>query len=156
MNYGPGEPYGAANKPPSTPYEEKSKGRTRQDDMASTDINRIMAKFVKTGELPVKNREFFFADVSGMPDFRTAMDMVHNAEEAFMELPPEVRYRFENDPAKFLDFTTDPANREELVTMGLLDAPDEVTAAAAVAGDIARGERVEPVAEPAPEPAPSA
>lgn len=138
MNYGPGEPHSAASKPPSNPYKETSKGRTRQSDLQMSDINTIMAKYQKTGELPTKGREAFFANVSEMPDFRTALDMVHAAEDAFMSLPASMRARFENDPAKFLDFTTNPANRDELVSMGLLDAPDEITEQAAEAGDAAR------------------
>lgn len=150
MNYGKDEPRSAANKPPSRPYTETSKGRTRQDDLKAVDINNIMKRYVKTGELPVRGRGAFFADVSAMGTFREAIHSVHAAEDAFMQLPPDVRARFNNEPADFLDFTSNPANRPELVTMGLLDAPDETTQAAAEAGDKAREQAAAAATDPAP------
>lgn len=120
----PNEPRSAGNLPPSTPYEEHSPGRTRQEDKAAADINHIMAKYERTGLLPVTNREAFFADVSNAPDYRTAIERVHAVEDAFMQLPAKVRARFNNDPSSFLDFTADPANRDEMVKMGLIEGPD--------------------------------
>lgn len=151
MYYQEGEPYGGRNVPPSTPYVEKSPGRTRQDDLKASNINNIVKRYQRTGELPVKNREAFFADVSAVPDFQTAMNIVDQAREGFMSLPAEVRAKHDNDPAKFVDWTADPANRDEMVKMGLLDAPNEITADAAIAGDLARkaaeSSAVESVAE---------
>lgn len=58
--------------------------------------------------------------MSGLVDFRTAMEQVKQADEAFLRLPPVVRKRFDNDPALFLDFVDDPANENELRSLGLL------------------------------------
>jgi len=148
--YAEGEPYGGGNLPPSTPYVEKSPGRTRQDDLESSKIGNIVKRYLKTRELPVTGREAFFADVSSMPDYQTAFGILEAGANAFKQLPAEVKTRFDNDPAKFLDFTNDAGNRDEMVTMGLLDAPDEVTAAAAIAGDAARTAASDPAPEPAP------
>lgn len=148
--YAEGEPYGGNNLPPSRPYVEKSPGRTRQDDLHRCDINNIVARYNSTGELPVKNREAFFADVSSMPDFATAFEVMDKAREGFYSLSAEVKSRFENNPAKFVDFTSNPANRDELVSMGLIDAPGEVTAEAAIQGDLERESlkaKVEPEAD---------
>lgn len=46
-----------------------------------------------------------------------------------MDLPAKVRSRFENDPQKFLEFCSDPKNRDEAVSLGLImsapaSAPD--------------------------------
>lgn len=136
--YADGEPYGGGNLPPSTPYVEKSPGRTRQDDLAASEINNIVKRYNRTRELPVVGREAFFADVSEMPDFATAFETIHKGEKAFMQLPAEIKSRFGNNPAAFLDFTNDPSNRDEMVEMGLLDAPGEVTQEAAEQGDAAR------------------
>lgn len=143
-------PYGGRNKPPNTPYVEDCKGRTRQDDLKFSNINNIVSRYKKTGELPVKNREAFFADVSAVPDFQTAMNLVDAAREGFMSLPAELRAKHDNNPAKFIDWTSNPANRDEMVKMGLLDAPDETTEAAAIAGDAAR---TASAPEPTPPPA---
>lgn len=136
--YAEGEPYGGNNMPPSSPYVEKSKGRTRQDDLERSNINNIIKRYKSSNELPIQNREAFFADVSSMPDFQSAMNLVDAAREGFMSLPAEVRAIHDNNPAAFIDWTSNPDNRDEMVRMGLLDAPNEVTEAAAVAGDVAR------------------
>jgi len=148
-HYGEGEPRGGGNLPPGSPYVELSRGRTRQEDLESSDINNIIKRYWKTKELPVDGREYFFADVSEMPDYQTALHMIEHGKEAFSHVKPDIRARFDNDAAKFLDFTSDPANRDELVDMGLLDAPDEVTELAARAGDATRDAIADPAEEPA-------
>lgn len=119
-HYAEGEPYGGVNLPPNTPYEELSEGRTRQEDLPGADINNIMAKYRQTGLLPVRDREAYFADVSEVGDYRTVKNRILAAEGAFMELPPHLRKRFNNDAAEFLDFTSNPDNRDEMVEMGLM------------------------------------
>ena len=37
----------------------------------------------------------------------------------FEELPATIRKKFENDPAKFLDFVNDERNADEMVELGL-------------------------------------
>ncbi len=107
--------------------------RTKQSEAKATNINTIVAQYDRTGILPSDGREALFADVSDAPDYRTALDLIQKADELFMDIPAAVRARFENDPAIFLDFTSDPANRDEMVEMGLLEKPVVV---------------VEPVVEP--------
>lgn len=138
--YAEGEPYGGGNLPPSTPYQERSAGRTRQDDLERSNINNIVSRYHASGELPERDRDaFFYGDVSNMPDYATVFEIVDRARDGFINsLSPELRARFDNDPAKFLDFTNDPANRNEMVELGLLEAPDEITEVAANAGDAAR------------------
>ncbi len=84
-----------------------------------------MAKYQKTGILPIANRETFFADVTQVTDYRGALENVRIAQEAFRQLPAPIRTRFDNDPAIFLDFTADPENRDEMIQMGLIEKPEE-------------------------------
>jgi phage internal scaffolding protein len=42
------------------------------------------------------------------------------AQDSFLALPAKVRARFDNDPALFVDFASDEANRDELKALGLL------------------------------------
>jgi len=65
----------------------------------------------------------FIGDFSEVVDYRTALEQVAKADEAFMALPAKVRARFSNDAAEFLDFVHNPANKEELVSMGLANPP---------------------------------
>ncbi len=96
---------------------------TKQSEAKATNINTIVAQYDKTGVLPTFGRDALFADVSDIPDYRTALDLISKADEMFMQIPANVRARFENDPAVFLDFTSDPTNRDEMVEMGLLEKP---------------------------------
>lgn len=113
--------YTAYNPPPAVRMSNWGASRTRQSEAEACDINAIMRRYEKTGVLPVEGREAFFADVSNMPDYRTALDHVHEARRYFMTLPADVREKFGNDPAGFLDFVADPDNRDEMVELGLLE-----------------------------------
>ena len=113
--------YSPIDPPPKVVIKEWGKGRTRQSEAAATDINNIMKKYEKTGLLPSLDREAFFADVSTMVDYRTALHHVDKAQKAFMSLPAGVRTKFSNDPAEFLDFVSDEENRPEMVEMGLIE-----------------------------------
>lgn len=132
--------YTAINRPPKVKLMcTEDEGKTRQSDKEGCDINKIMARYVKTGVIPVDQRQGMFMDVSEMPDYQSALENVINAEKLFMSLPAKLRKEFGNDPATFLDFCSDPENATKLVELGLMPDPD--------AG--------EPEPEPAPEPEPS-
>lgn len=136
--------YGAFDPPPAYDLECLDKSLTRQSEAAAADINNIMKQYDKTGMLPQVSVEGLFADVSAMPDYRTALDGVRVANEYFMQLPALVRAQFDNDAAKFLDFAIDPANKPELIKMGLIEDPAQL--------GLDLGEA--PVVLPAPSPGP--
>lgn len=98
--------------------------RTQQSFKEECDINKIVARFKKaTGvdlvETLREGIEAPYMDVSAVPDYRTAFDIVNRAQSIFEALPAILRKRFDNDPAGFLDFVTNPANKDELVSLGL-------------------------------------
>lgn len=99
------------------------KSLTRQSELAGCDVNVIMKRYEKTGELPMNARTAIYADVSEVGDYRTALQIVRDGEAAFMQLPAAVRAKFGNDVGAFLDFAADPANQEDLVQLGLVEAP---------------------------------
>lgn len=104
-----------------------------QSHKETVDINRIMAKYQRTGAIDhVKKHGPEYGSMTSL-DLKTAMDTLIKAETMFMELPSKVRKRFDNDAAKFLDFVQDDANREEAGALGLLtvDAMRELAAAKA-------------------------
>jgi len=98
---------------------------TEQHHAHDADINVIMAKYQKTGQLPQLTVPAQYGDFSNVPDFRTALDMIRERTDTFKSMPPKIRERFHNDPAKFVDFVSDPENREELYTMGLATKPEK-------------------------------
>lgn len=97
---------------------------TKQSEAPACDINRIMAKYEKSGIITHLNENpGFFADVSSMPDYMGALAIVDKASAVFAALPAELRARFENNPALYLEFATNPANREEMITLGMINPP---------------------------------
>lgn len=98
--------------------------RTKQSEAAATNINTIVKQYDRTGILPEGGREALYLDVSAVPDYRSALDQVNLADEMFMQLPADLRARFENDAAVFLDWTSQEENRDEMVELGMLPKPE--------------------------------
>lgn len=105
---------------------------TRQEFKEECDLSLLLKRFARTPEglAALQNAQGFvanarFEDVSNIPDYRTALDQVNLANESFMSLPAVVRRRFDNDPANFLDFVSNPANLDECRALGLAK-PKEV------------------------------
>lgn len=92
----------------------------QQHAKEDADINTLVRRFGITGTMPQLDRIPLQGDFHDITDFHTAANKILEAEQTFMTLPAELRKRFENDPHKFLDFTSDEANREEMGKLGLL------------------------------------
>ncbi len=101
----------------------KDKIRTKQSFKEECDINKIMKKYRKTGQMDpasMNTREAIFADVSGYGDYQEMQAKIQNASEAFMTLSAEIRTRFKNDPGKLLEFMADDTNIPEARELGIL------------------------------------
>lgn len=85
-----------------------------------TDINTIVNKYLRTGEMP-EQRQGIYADISELTDLQEALEQVRAADEAFMALPAEVRRYFDNDPVKLVQFANDPANLDKAIELGLAE-----------------------------------
>ncbi len=110
--------------------------RTKQSEAKATNINTIVSQYDRTGLLPQDGREALFADVADAPDYRTALELIQQADDLFMGMPAELRARFDNEPAIFLDWTSDPANREEMVELGLIEKPVVVPVVEPAPGEV--------------------
>lgn len=84
------------------------------------DINTIVRRFGLTGELPSGVRAPQYGDFTEATDYHTAMNAVIAANNSFMQLPAEVRARFNNDAGAFVDFCSDDKNRAEAKALGLI------------------------------------
>lgn len=93
---------------------------TQQSDAVSADINVIMRRYTKTGVLPPAKNPAQFGDFSQITDFRTALDQIREAQEAFSALPSRIRSRFQNNAAAFVEFAANPDNLDELKKLDLL------------------------------------
>lgn len=96
----------------STACPEITKAIQSQKDEA--DINTIVNRFLKTGELPQMKNPPQYADLIDI-DFQEAMDQVNLAQRSFDALPAKVRNAFGNSPAAFLAYV------DHCVEMGDLD-----------------------------------
>lgn len=83
------------------------------------DINVIVRNFGLTGEMPGVIRTPLQGDFTEVTDYQTAMNLLLQAQEAFLTIPAEVRAEFQNDPQRFLEFASDPANLPRMKEMGL-------------------------------------
>ncbi|WNK12653.1 MAG: internal scaffolding protein [Microvirus sp.] len=90
-----------------------------QDQRDEVDINTIIRRFGLSGELPDVVRLPQYGDFNGISDYREALEAVNAAENAFMELPAEMRSRFHNDVQALLEFCSNPDNAGELERLGL-------------------------------------
>lgn len=95
---------------------------TQQNFAEECDIRNIMAKFKRSGVIShLTSAKEILGDYTEVPDYREALDTVIRAQTAFDELPADWRKRFNNDPAEFVDFVQNPANRDEMIKFGMID-----------------------------------
>lgn len=98
------------------------KSMTQQCFSESSDVNRIMTRWLSGGPPPVSDASrATFRDVSSGMDYREVCDRVLEVQESFDSLPADMRMRFANDPANLLDFVSNPANNDECIKLGLMD-----------------------------------
>lgn len=100
------------------------------------DINTILQKFSITGILPEAPLSPRYGDFTGIGDYHTALNRVIAAQEEFEALPAQIRARFDNDPAKLIDFLDNEANRPEAEELGLVEK---------VAAEVVEATQVTPV-----------
>jgi phage internal scaffolding protein len=94
---------------------------TKQSFKDESDINFIMRKYQQTGFLnPALLRKAEYMEASNL-SFQEAMNIVISAQSDFDSLPAELRKRFGNDPAEFLDFVGNDENLEEMRKLGLVE-----------------------------------
>lgn len=105
----------------------QDKSLTKQAEAEMCDINFIMRKYDKSGLVShLNDRPGFYADVSSVPDYQASLAIVRQAQQVFAELPGKMRARFNNDPAEYLAFVENPANREEMIELGMIPKPEPV------------------------------
>jgi len=87
------------------------------------DINQIMARYQRTGiltENPGSLRPLF-GDFSNVSDFQSAQNAILDVHDSFMTLPSNIRARFNNDPGYLLEFLSKEENRDEAISIGLVN-----------------------------------
>jgi len=112
---------------------------TQQSFKDECDINVIVRRNEATGLLTHVNRNdpIWGADLGDAMDYKSSLDYINEANARFMALPAHVRARFQNDPARLLDFINDDKNYDEAKALGLVNGSQNL-----------------PEPEPVPNPAP--
>lgn len=103
---------------------------TNQSDANETNINLIVAKYLKTGMIPqVSKLQPLYGDFTQIGSYTDALETIRAAQDAFMEVPAKIREQFGNDPARFIEYVHDPKNIDQLRAWGLanpkIDTPAE-------------------------------
>jgi phage internal scaffolding protein len=95
--------------------------RAQQHHRDECDINVILERFGKTGQVPVNAISGNYGDFSGVHDYHTAMNALIAAEHEFAALPANIRNRFDNEPSKLIEFMNDDQNLAEAQKLGLVN-----------------------------------
>lgn len=95
---------------------------TKQSMAAETDINQIVARHIAHDAPFFADGRASYGDFFGAGDYHASLNAVMQAQDEFMKLPAAVRDHCKNDPGEFLQMVYDPARRDELVKLGLVEA----------------------------------
>lgn len=101
-------------------------GRTHQSFKSECDINTILKRYEKTGEISHEaNGRPKYGDFTNAADYMTACNAIIEAKQTFAALPARIRERMHNDPGELLDFMSDPDNLDEAIQLGLILEPEK-------------------------------
>ena len=92
---------------------------TVQAHAEDADINVLMRPYGITVKMPDNVKVPTYGDFTHITDYRSALEATRKAHNDFMEIPAEVRAKFDNDPQNFLEFASNPNNLPQMVEMGL-------------------------------------
>lgn len=100
---------------------------TVQSQTEDTDLNLLMYRYGVTGQFPDFPKNLQYGDFTQVTDFRSALEAVRRAQDLFLEYPANFRARFENNPQLFLDFCENPANINEMRSLGMFKEVQNVS-----------------------------
>ena len=104
-----------------SPHPPSKGPGTPPDDLASADINLIMAQYAKNGTLPRVNPQTpLYGDFTQSTDLMDAMDRVNEALDRFEQLPASVRSVADGNPVRFLEMFDSDEERVLLTEAGLI------------------------------------
>ncbi|QCQ84902.1 internal scaffolding protein [Blackfly microvirus SF02] len=107
---------------PKTGELVKEPSMTKQSFKEECDINNIVRRFEATGIIDHINQahaQGYYQDLPSGLDLQMGLDMIAQADRAFMSLPADIRAKFDNDAVAFVSYVHDPANQQQLIDWGL-------------------------------------
>lgn len=125
------------------------KGLTEQGHKKECDMNYILRNYHKNGIIRhAKTYQGTYDDIT-IQDFQAAQLLVKGAEKMFNDLPANLRNKFDNDPGKFYEFTNNPANKDEMIKLGMIRGNDGLKADATPSGAPTKEAETPPPTPPA-------
>jgi hypothetical protein len=122
-------PYG--KQPPRCLFHTEGESMTQQHFQEQSEINNILRSHDRNGIIDhIHKGNAIYGDFSEVTDLQDAMHLIKNAHQEFLNIPSEIREKFQNDAGKFFKFASDPANQEAMIKMGLAKQPDPQPSAA--------------------------
>jgi hypothetical protein len=117
-------PYG--KQPPRCFFDTVGETLTQQHFQEETEINNILRSHDRNGIIShIHKGQAIYGDFSDITDLQDALDKLKKANNEFMNVPSEIREKFQNDAGKFYTFASNPDNLDEMVKMGLANKPIE-------------------------------
>lgn len=108
----------------------KEPSRVRPEFKDDADINVLVDRAMRTGHLEERAVPPVFGDFTNVPSWEEANLFIADARQRFMELPADVRKRFNNDAGQLVAAWTAVNNGsapehlvDELVQLGLWEKP---------------------------------
>lgn len=113
------------SEPMLQPFHFQKDSMVQEQFAYDCDINNIVAGMTS----PMPMRQPVSDEVKKFsPDmYEQALLTKAKAENAFMELPSNVRTFFENDPKNMLEFISKPENQEKCIELGLMKVDENKT-----------------------------
>ena len=116
------------NPPSRCWFETEGESMTQQHFAEESEINNILRSHDRNGVIEHIHRgNAIYADFSGITDLSDALHQIKEAQQEFLNVPSEIREKFQNDAGQFFKFASDENNLDELRKMGLAN-PDQSVA----------------------------
>lgn len=80
----------------------KDESKTQQHLAEETDINTIVNRFMKTGQIPEVRTPPAYQDLTTQEDYHTYLNRIANINGEFYKLPAAIRASYQNDPGQWL------------------------------------------------------
>lgn len=106
--------------------------KTIQSFAPELDINRIVSKYLQTGEMPQKNLPVWGQTVPST-ELQDQLETAAAVEQWFQQMPADQRLKFSNNPVMALEFLEHEENKQEALERKMVaeeektppQAPDE-------------------------------
>ncbi len=96
--------------------------KTREAFADELDINMIVERYARGGQLPLTAADARYGDVADVSDYKSALDFVYASKDKLSDLPDAARQKLLLDPEAYWMQLEAAEDRDALVDLGLLEA----------------------------------